>query len=418
MSAIKTYALKVRRFSRAARLLLLAGILFSLGWAISAVLFPLYLIALGNREDFIGSMSSVAGIACGLAAIPAGVLLDRTSRKLTMIWASVASGVFALAQIAFPSRAVLLGANAITGGLGAVFLVVQSPFFMDNSTPDERSYLFGLSSASMTVTSILGSMLAGRLPGLAAFALGLGAESILAFKYALLAGLMFQGLGMVPVLFIHEARDRARGSADANSSQGPALSWSVLPSRRTIEKICLVNMLIGFGTGLGLPFVNVLFKLRLGLSTETIGVLTAVQNAAITLSILSYPFVERKLGRRVFISAAQVISSVFMLVMGLPVPVPVVVVAFFIRGSLANMAHPARQKFSMETVTQAERARTSSFEQFFWQILFGAGASLGGYLIRYHGYTPAFSLAAVFFALAGLVYGFGFKEEERRLKEA
>ena len=70
----RTYSPNVRRFY------LFAIPIFS-GLALFGLLYNLYLIRLGYREDFIGQLAGLFPLASGILAIPTGFLSDRIDRK-------------------------------------------------------------------------------------------------------------------------------------------------------------------------------------------------------------------------------------------------------------------------------------------------------------------------------------------------
>ena len=61
------------RFSRNAKLYLLATFLISVGFSFYGVLFNLYLTEGGLQEGIIGSILSLSGLALVITALPAGI---------------------------------------------------------------------------------------------------------------------------------------------------------------------------------------------------------------------------------------------------------------------------------------------------------------------------------------------------------
>jgi len=60
---VRDYFHKIRMFSRNARLFLLSAVLGGFGWGIWSVIFNLYLLDLGFREDFIGYIFLLGGLS-------------------------------------------------------------------------------------------------------------------------------------------------------------------------------------------------------------------------------------------------------------------------------------------------------------------------------------------------------------------
>jgi MFS family permease len=125
---------------------------------------------MGFSKSYIGTYMAMGTLAAAIAAIPIGVVADRVGRKKSVLWAIALTTLAAIGEVAILNPMLLLGVS-FAKGVGSTFKqVVQNPFLMENSTPDERIHLFSVNQALQTVASVLGSGLAGLFPLLLAFA--------------------------------------------------------------------------------------------------------------------------------------------------------------------------------------------------------------------------------------------------------
>jgi len=83
------YLARLKSFSHNARQYLLFVFLTTLNQGIYGVIFNLYILSLGFREDFLGLILSLSSASIGLFAIPAALICDRLGRKNTLLLSSV-----------------------------------------------------------------------------------------------------------------------------------------------------------------------------------------------------------------------------------------------------------------------------------------------------------------------------------------
>jgi predicted MFS family arabinose efflux permease len=411
MYLVTSYVRMLRSLSHNAKMWLLSGVIAGASWSISNVLFPLYLVNLGYMEDRIGLFSSVTSLAIGLTAIPAGLMLRGRRRKPYILVSSLSAGVFTLVQIMWPSELVLISMNAAFGIFHVLLIVSESPFIMENSRPEERSHLFSLNFIAVFSMFIVGSIFAGRLPALVGRLTGMAAESLPAFQIALLFGIILRFAATAPLAYIRETQPVA---SDSSARQG----FFNLRSAGTIRKLCVTRLAWALGCGLFVPFIPVLLKTRLNADTAEVGSITALVNAACTFGCLLSPALQRTLGMTRAISMTIIIAAPVLVATGFARTLWFAGAMIVLREFLTMSTGPLRQRFSMEAVTREEQPVMASIDQVAWQLPWAAGAWLGGQLIGWFGYEMVFSLAALLYVVAGVLYGTMFRVESRRMFEA
>jgi predicted MFS family arabinose efflux permease len=169
-------------------------------------------------------------------------------------------------------------------------------------------------------------------------------------------------------------------------------------------KLALPATLIGLGAGLIIPFLNLYFRDRFGLTPAGIGALFAVMQGFMVLGNLFGPAVSRRLGLVRGVVATQLASVPFMVALALSHSLPVVAASFFMRSALMNMNQPLTTHFAMEVVPEREHAITNSLLSLTWFLAWSVSADIGGALIERRGYTEPLLLAALLYVLASILY--------------
>jgi MFS family permease len=399
------YGRQFLRFSPNAWLFLASSLFAGLGSGIFSVIFNLYLLRLGYREDFIGQVASLGTLAIGLLAIPAGLLADRIGRKRSLVWSSFTNNLTIVGLCLLTNPLALRACNFLNGATIALLIVSMSPFLMENSTPDERTHLFSANSAIMYFAMMGGSLLGGLLPGFWGAWLGSEATSVLAYRYSLLVALALFFCSTLPLLALRSPRP-------GDGGESVAVAPADLPQARAGHKIAvfaLVSGLIGLGAGLFIPFFNVYFVKVQGATIAQVGLIFSVSQVITGLATLAAPLLARRLGKVYAVGLGQAGSVPFLILLAFVPNLGVAVAAYWGRTVLMNMIQPVQSAFSMEVIPPQLRATASSVMNTTWSVAWAASAAIGGALIIRAGYSPIFLLAAVAYLLSTVLFVWYFR---------
>jgi predicted MFS family arabinose efflux permease len=385
------YFSTLKLFSRNARLFLVGTFFMGMGFSGFMLLFNLYLKTIGFLEGQIGTIITASTLGTVIMAIPASIVLRRFPVKRILLIATPIATFCYLMQVTVAHYHMIL-ASGFTAGLAATFFrVAAAPFFMRNSTPKERPYLFSMQFALMLVAGIIGNLSAGYLPGIIEQA---GLMPALSYRYTLyiFAGLVL--VALVPYFLIKEKPVKK-------------IEQMRIHSGRMILKLFIPNLIVGIGAGLSIPFLNLYFQQVFHSATNFIGIFYSLQQLLMITGLLLAPVISEKIGKIKTVVFSQLLSIPFFIILGLAHHLTFAVAAFLVRAALMNMAQPLFTNFAMEQVREDEHAFTNALLVIAWTAGWGVSASIGGALIERFSYTvPFFVTSALYLVSTYIIYSF------------
>lgn len=407
MQAIYEYWQRIKSFSFNARLFLLASFAGALYQSVFSVLGNLYVLQAGLTETFLGTMIQTTSLAAVFFGIPAGLLSDRIGRRRALVLAACVVALMQLIIILFPTAVVILVATFIGGSASAVMMVSNAPFLTENSTREERSHLFSISSASYTVSGIGGSFLGGSLPILWARAFNVASDSFVAYRATLLTSFVLLAAAVIPYFLIKEKV--------AIRSQGGTGFSLRLARPRLIGCFVLPELLMGLGAGLVIPFLNVYFANHLKANSAQIGLIFSMMSLVTTIGVLGAPILGRKYGKVGATVLTRLLSVPLLIVIALANNLWFAATAAWLRSALMNMSNPLVGSFTMEVLEPSERATVSSILNMTWNLGWGISARLAGYIMSTYSYSLPYFFTAVLYTLSAVTFYRFFAAREQEL---
>ena len=176
--------------------------------------------------------------------------------------------------------------------------------------------------------------------------------------------------------------------------------------RSPIFLLTLVEVLIGGGAGLFVPYANLFFVQHLGASSAFFGLVDGATTTITALMTLVAPLLAARIGRLNGIVLTELASIPLLIALGLTPLVPLVAIFYLCRQPLMDMSNGVLQVFSMEAAPRQFRGIANSSYQAGFQVANAITATLGGFIITQFGYSPLFIGAAVCYVLAiGTLWG-------------
>jgi MFS family permease len=435
----------LRALSRDAKLYLLSNVMQATSVGALAILYTLFLTALGYDAQFIGALAVVGTLGGALGLIPSGALLDRVGWRTTLIFSNALGGAAILTQLLVPLQPVLYGTTFLVGISVAMTIVVNAPLLAGASTPAERTTLFGVNNALNFLAGVLGTLLGGFLPEWLKSPAVQNSAFLRLFDPLLVsdptarsyqAALLIVGAlaipSLIPIFLMRDERTRAASAPEpmpeprpeTRPAQGNNIGWRERMrflltegrqiTRGPIGRFSASQLFIGLGAGLFFPFLSIYFVNELGATTAQFGVLSSIQTVLLAgAALLSVPLAAR-FGKLRLAIVAQALSLPFLIALGVAPLLGVAAVAYLARASLMNLGAPGLQAYYMEAVPEGRRGLASSVYNGVWQGAWALGALIGGSLISLAGYGSIFLVAAVCYATSILLLAWWFGGARRR----
>lgn len=410
ISAVAGYRAKLNGFSRNACLFLVYVFLISLSLGIYEVIFNLYILRLGYREDFLGFMLSLVSVSTGLFAIPAAMFCDRAGRKNTLLLSCLLL-LLSFSILYTTTSKFLLAFFSVVYGVSSSLKIVTAPTFMvENSTGYERMHLFSMYYLLYTVGVMIGNFAGGNLPQIFISFLDINPIGPVAYQLSLYASLAAVLISLLPLIFINNKRNNLVERSAAFSTL-----FSTLRSV-TIQKLILVNGLIGMGWGLALPYFNVYFDIVLGASSKQIGIIFSLSQLVMMFTLLFVPILTEGFGKVKVVALVQLASIPFLLLFISTSILAIAAFGFVMRSAIMNMSNPVLSSFNMEIVSEDQRATVNSLIWMSCYTFVGLSTYAGGLMMAHGFYTLPFLLTCILYIVATVLYYIFFEKVEKKQK--
>jgi len=404
LSGFKGYIGKMQLFSRNARLFMVHVVGMDVIYGTWAVLFNLYLLAVGFDITFIGLRILVGSIASAIASIPAGIISDRIGRKLSFILGDGIGAVMSLIAISTTNETLLIATAAIGGLFGALHGVAEPAFMAENSEDYERVHLFSVSGGTRTAAAIIGSALAGLVPVI--FTASGGGDVVGLYRAVAYFGIGGWFASLIPAVLLKQVAEPADPGTEPKglfaNVKNPGLIW----------RLTAPEVLIGLGAGFALPLMNVFFRTGVDSHEVEIGAVFAAGEAFLVVASFLAPLVAARFGKVRSVVVTRALAIPFILILALSPELgstifPVLSIAglaYIGRITFQNMAGPVRSAFAMELLDEKERGTQVGIQQAFSVALSGIASYFGASLMSAGDFQMPFYLMAVCYFGAVLLF--------------
>jgi len=228
-------------------------------------------------------------------------------------------------------------------------------------------------------------------------------NDVLAYRIALLGfGGGFSALSVIPFFLLR---------FEEQKGNFPILQLLKSCNKPLFLRLLMPSLLIGFGSGLTIPFINLYFKFEWGLSDSLIGTWFGLAQLTTFIGMILSPLLVRRFHIVRVIVWSQLASIPFMLIMGYTDLFPVVAVAFLLRQVLMNMHNPMNSHFRMELVAPEEQSLINALRMIGFTGVRALAAFFGGRIIDHYSFSLSFTLTSAFYFIAAVLFFIFFHNE-------
>ncbi len=405
---------KITSFNKNVKLFMLANVFIQIGMGVFMVMYNLYIKELGMPETINGQVISMTALATAIMLIPAGFFSDKFGRK----WMIIGGAFFGVLTLFYRSIAItetpMIYAAFLTGLFMAFVQVSAVPFLAENSKSNERVHMFSIHFALVTIANVVGSLFGGVLADVLQVYANMG--EVEAIRWALLIGSIIFTFGLLPLFKLQDQNSEElvhEPQAKTEMKEVPTQTEKGLKRNLIyIFHFSFASLLIGFGSGLVVPYLNLYFANRFEASNAYIGFILSMGSAMTAVAMLMGPMLVKKVGKVKALILFQVLSIPFLLLTAYTTSLLLASVGFLVRQALMNAGNPIQSAVAMEVVSDKYKGLANSVNQTVFQVGWATmGPVAAGLVIgfgSYWGYAYAFSITAVLYILSSTYYYFIF----------
>jgi MFS family permease len=395
---VRTYWARIRQFSPNARLYLVSTIITGAALGIYRLLFNFYVLSLNMDENVAGQLTSVNSTTALVLALPMGYLADLLGRKKSLILGGALVSLAIGGMVLWPGKTMLFGMSVIIGAAQSLAMVTMSPFLLENSGVQERTYLFSLGSGVQMTASFVGNAVGGNLPSWIAARQGVEATSSAAYAGALALVAAVSLFGLIPFFFMRmpklEHSERALFAPFAYAAKQPLL----------LTKLILPMLVTSLGAGLMMPFMNIFFRVVYNQPDPVIGNLLAWGALAMGVGLIIAPPIADRTGKIQLVVITQGLSIPFLAMLGYSPWFAMSAFAYYVRIGLMNMSGPVYQTFVMEKVEPSARATVASLVSMANSFGWAFSPSISGWMQVNYGFGPVFAGVLLLYSVSVYMY--------------
>lgn len=233
-------------------------------------------------------------------------------------------------------------------------------------------------------------------------------------RITLLFGAALFFIALIPILKIREEQ-KVRKEKTGASSLGK-LFTTHRSSLKVIGLFAVANLLIGFGSGLVIPYLNLYFTDRFDVSYSVVGIILSLGQAMTAIALMIGPSVVRRVGEVKAVVILQLSSLPFLLLTAYTEILWVAVIGFLFRQALMNAGNPIQMALMMRKVDDSMKGLANSVGQMVFQLGWAVMGPVSTTLVMihgsYYGYAYVFTITASLYLIGSVYFFLVFREKK------
>ncbi len=386
------------RLDRQFLLFLLSANVYHLGVFVFFLLYNLFLLDLGWREDSLGWFASAMTLGTIAGAVPAGELVRRRGVRFSLVAAVVTAPLLSMTRVLVNTEIGLAGSAFAAGAASSVWFVASVPAVAQLSGERRRPLAYSLWFGAGIATGVLGGLAGSRLPGWLG-ATGVATNAADAKRAAILAGCAIAAGSAWPL---------SRLKFPAN----PPREQKSYPSGPFVWRFLGALAVWQFAIGAFNPFFTAYFSRQLNTPVEQIGNVFAASQLLQAIAVLLSPWLFRKLGLATGIAATQLSTALLLAVLALGPWGYSAALAYALYMSFQVASEPGLFSLLIKGVRPGEQGGASGLNFFVMFCAQAMAAVFGGWVASHAGYPALLLTAAAMASLAAVCFHTFFKGPE------
>jgi predicted MFS family arabinose efflux permease len=203
------------------------------------------------------------------------------------------------------------------------------------------------------------------------------------------------GLALLPLALLSSVR-RVLGEG--------RLSLRALAALRRVRAIVGYSLLMGFSSGLIMPFYSLFLKERYGAAPAQAGLVLSGINLATALAVLLGPLLSSYIGRVRGVAVTQFLATPFLLTAAYGPTLLTAALSLFARSAFTNVGRPLVSSVTMDIGPAAARASANDIQRTSIYLFRGLGSAAAGVLMQRGNIELPYPTYAVILAVSGVLF--------------
>lgn len=405
-----------RQFSRDTKLFLLSTLLYGFSFSTWELFFNLYILSRGFSSDTLGLIRSATPLAALILGLPLGILSDRIGRRTSMLIGLSVGFLGMLFEIQLLNPVLIFAFGLVQGAGFMLYGVSQSPFIMAASKEENQAMIFSLNFGLLTVATTLGNLLAGQVPSLLEKWQGIPRGSAPSYQWVITAGILFAATSLIPIFLLKEHR---APSPLHRPSTAFKKTIQKIGARPIIRQLMLINLIMGLGAAILIPYLNVFLRLKFDINDNLLGTIFSLSALLVFIGSLISPWLVKLTRSRIIPTViTQGISVIFLGILGFSPTLWLAAISLLLRTVLMQMSSPLLENFAMLNSSPEEQGTISSVRGVGWQLGQTVGVFISGLVQTRFGFSPLFITTGLLYSIAIILTWIYFRPREMELKNA
>lgn len=377
---------------------LVAASVYHFGVFVFVLLYNLYLLDLGWREDALGWFTSAMTLGTIAGAVPTGALVRRRGIRFGLVAAALSAPLLSILRVLASSETGLACSAFVAGAASSIWFVASVPAVAQLSSEKRRPRAYSLWFGAGIATGILGGLVGSRLPNWLATA-GMAADPAKTKQAAIVAGCAIAACAAWPLSRLKFPGNLPREHKTYPS--GPFI-WRFLGAMAVWQ----------FAIGAFNPLFTAYFSRQLNAPVEQIGNVFASSQLLQAAAVLLSPWLFRRLGLASGIAATQLSTALVLASLALGPSGYSAALAYALYMSLQVASEPGLFSLLMRGVRPGEQSGASGLNIFVMFCSQALAAAFGGWVASHAGYPALLFSATVMASMSALCFHMFFKSPE------
>lgn len=371
---------------------LAASCLFNIGMFMFVLLYNLYLLDIGYKEDFLGWMSSFSTAGNLLGTVFAVLLTRLIGLQRSVIVCFAATATIAALRSLVVGDVALLGMAFTAGLFFALWAISITVVVAQVTTAETRPFAFSIYLATVIGIGIIADPVGGHLPLWLNRLFG-PTSAAQSKQWALLLSASIVSLAVIPAMYLRMPRVKEEKRA-------------TYPRSSFVLRFLIAVAVLNIATAAFNPFASAYFSRYLKMPVQDIGLVFSGSQLAQVVAILLSPLILKKFGLVWGIVYMELAAGISLATLATGPPVMMAVLGFAGYTAFQWMDEPAMESLLMTKVEPHERSGATAL---MYMVIFASGAvtaPVAGKGLTRFGYPAIISAAAFLLILGALLFGF------------